>query len=84
MAKSKYTYQEMEKQICFCGKSLHYSDLGNYEQVQRLVEEFGEFIKVVSIPTNKTYAIPRHYIALHGLKQEELPELGFKEVQKDG
>ena len=30
---------------------------------------------------DRAWLVPRHYIALHGLKAWELPGLGFQEVQ---
>jgi hypothetical protein len=78
--KSKYTYEAMESQMCFCGKPLHYSDIAMFEKVEKLVEQLGANVRVVGMGNGKTYAVPRHYIALHGLNAQELPELGFKEV----
>lgn len=64
-------------EYCACGKPLHYTDATMREMVQKLVDQLGEEIPVIY--GHKTYMIPRHFIALHGLKALNLPKLGFKE-----
>jgi len=61
--------------MCHCGKPLHYSDPAAQEQVERMIKKLGEFIAVTV--GNKTYNVPRHYIALHGIKGGEIASLGF-------
>lgn len=63
---------------CPCGQPLHYTDRLTFLQVQRLVDELGEYTNVTT--PDGTWSVSRHYIALHGLKAEELPTLGFKKV----
>lgn len=63
---------------CHCGRELHYSDPVIEAQVHELVQHFGVFINVTV--GSRTWRVNRHYIALHGLKAEELPDLGFMEV----
>lgn len=67
------------KVFCFCGQPLHYNDKNIQRIVQAMVDKLGEYVEV-SLP-DKTYKVPRHYIALHGLRASELPLLGFEEVK---
>ncbi len=71
-----------EEKKCACGKPLHYSDPANQEIVQRYVDELGEYERV-SVG-GRTWLVPRHFIALHGLKARELPTLGFEEITDSG
>lgn len=66
--------------LCHCGLPLHYSN----PEVQRLMEEMIARLGWCLIVTvgQRSYAIPRHYIALHGLVAETIPSLGFEEVVK--
>lgn len=65
--------------MCACGKPLHYSNPETQRQVQSLVDELGATIRVRG-SNGRVWLVPRHYLALHGLKARELPELGFPEV----
>jgi hypothetical protein len=64
----------MTEEICSCGRPLHYSD----PAIQRLVEDLiltqGDLVTIVVAGVG-TWRVPRHYIALHGLKAAEIPEL---------
>lgn len=60
--------------LCACGKPLHYADASNWAKVERLVALLGEFV-CVRLSDGTGYEVPRHYIALHGIKAQELPEL---------
>ena len=68
---------------CACGQPLHYIDPASEEVVQNLVDKLGEFVNVRE--GGRTYKIPRHYIALHGLQAATLPqiaeELGFEVIE---
>jgi hypothetical protein len=48
--------------------------------VQRIIHRLGPTV-VVTVPSQGSFHVPRHYIALHGLKAQELREtaerLGF-------
>lgn len=46
--------------------------------VERLIARDGPFIEVRV--GNRRWRVQRHYIALHGLRAWELPDLGFEEV----
>jgi len=52
--------------------------------VQALVEEYVRQLgECVTVSVNgRAWRVPRHYIALHGLKAAELPFLGFEEVRE--
>jgi hypothetical protein len=62
--------------LCACGEPLHYTDPTIEGQVTKLVEDLGE---TVSIRLGaRRWAVPRHYIALHGILGSELPKLALK------
>ena len=63
---------------CPCGLPLHYHDPVIERSVRAVIAQKGEMTKV-TIPGG-TWEVSRHYIALHGLKAQELPNLGFKKV----
>ena len=70
-------------EICACGRELHYNDPAKQKMVETLIKEVGSS-NVLITTNNKTYSVPRHYIALHGLKASELPILAtqynFREI----
>ena len=68
----------MTEVLCACGRPLHYSSPTIQEQMEKIVAASGERIAVTR--EGRTWLVPRHYIALHGLQSEELPYLGFEEV----
>jgi hypothetical protein len=65
----------MAIRLCACGLPLHYNSPTTRELVNRFVAELGETIVVTT--TSGRYAVQRHYLALHGLKAEELPDLAL-------
>ncbi len=46
--------------------------------MRHIVERFGEYITVEQ--DGKKYQVPRHWIALHGIKGKDISKLGFREV----
>lgn len=64
--------------LCHCGKSLHYTDMKTKAQVDMIVDRFGSHIAVNV--EGRTFQVPRHYIALHGIQGKDLERLGFKEL----
>lgn len=66
--------------MCHCGKPLHYSDPALQAFVEYHVQKLGADVPVRVFETDRVWLVPRHYIALHGLKAEEIGSLGFKEV----
>lgn len=69
---------------CVCGKPLHYRDLNGQRIMEHLVSELGPDVAVEV--ADRKWMVPRHYIALHGLRATELPTLaqryGFAEVSR--
>lgn len=74
---------------CGCGQPLHYVNPKTQAYVERIVADRGEFVPVRVIgPLSATkYWVPRHYIALHGFKAKDLPELvvryGWKKMEEE-
>lgn len=64
--------------LCHCGKPLHYTNARIQSSVEELIRELGENITVEY--GLRKWLVPRHYIALHGLRAIDLPTLGFSEV----
>lgn len=64
--------------MCPCGRPLHYSDPKIQAAVESLIKALGPTIPVTV--GGRTWKVPRHYIALHGIKAVELPFLGFEEA----
>lgn len=67
---------------CACGQPLHYSDPLLSAYMVGISAERGEFIKVQRFD-GRAWMVQRHYIALHGIKAEDLgtPALpAFEEV----
>lgn len=64
--------------LCHCGRPLHYSDPFNEQLMMRVVERHGEMVRVQT--QNGTWLVQRHYIALHGLKEVDVAQLGFERV----
>ena len=67
-----------EPERCHCGRPLHYTDPAIEAMVRMLIRELGEYIKITV--DGRTWLVQRHYIALHGIKGSELPDLGFQEI----
>ena len=70
----------MSEEMCHCGRPLHYNSSDIKAVVSAMVAEKGPRIEVTG-PDGRKWLVPRHYIALHGLKPEDLPNLGFEEVK---
>ena len=71
------TEASAEVAFCHCGQPLHYPSPESQRVVQALVDALGTHTPVTA--GGRTWMVPRHYIALHGIRAEELPFLGFKE-----
>ncbi len=67
---------------CHCGKPLHYANPVVQGMVERMVAELGETVTVQM--DGRKWKVPRHFIALHGLKGYEIHRLGFQEVKDNG
>jgi hypothetical protein len=64
--------------LCPCGRPLHYATTQHRRWVEQLIADLGASVKVTV--GERSWMVPRHYIALHGLKGAALPHLGFPEV----
>jgi hypothetical protein len=69
----------MTEELCHCGRPLHYSKPELREMVERLIAATGA-THIVVHAGGRRWRVQRHYIALHGLKAWEIPNLGFEEV----
>ena len=67
---------ETVKELCPCGKPLHYTDANIRAYVDGMISTKGPTIDVTT--PSGSYRVPRHYIALHGIKAAELPWLAQK------
>lgn len=71
-----------DAEMCACGKPLHYTDRQKRQYVDEMVARHGPTVKVTC--GTRSWLVPRHFIALHGLISEELPSLakrhGFAEI----
>lgn len=65
--------------LCHCGKPLHYTDEVVEAFTKDLIKTAGPTVKV-SVG-GRIWEVQRHYIALHGVRAAELPDLGFPEVE---
>jgi hypothetical protein len=65
--------------MCPCGEPLHYGNPDHEAAVQQLVDTLGPTIEV-TVGGIGVYAIPRHYLALHGLVAKDIDTLGFRKV----
>jgi hypothetical protein len=68
--------------MCHCGQPLHYTSEETERFVRKQIAELGETV-LVTVGT-RAWLVPRHYLALHGLKGWEIAELGFPEVRGEG
>ena len=69
-------------QRCACGLPLHYTDPQKQAEVQKLVDELGEWMPVHV--GNDRYLVQRHYIALHGLKGNQVQSLMEQGIVRRG
>lgn len=67
----------MSDATCPCGRPLHYTRTDIQQIVERLIAELGPNVEVQVLGVG-VYMVPRHYIALHGLKSLEVPALAEK------
>jgi hypothetical protein len=64
--------------LCHCGRPLHYKVPSIETRLLKLIDELGEFCKVTA--RGRTWLVPRHYVALHGLSSSKIESLGFREL----
>jgi hypothetical protein len=71
-------------EMCACGQPLHYVSPDVEVATRALIKQLGPDIRVTIAyekGLTRTWLVPRHYIALHGIRGEDLPTLGFPEVK---
>lgn len=68
----------METELCGCGQPLHYVDKNVEWLMREIVSKVGPDV-LVTVGA-RTWSVSRHYIALHGIKADEIEGLGFPEV----
>lgn len=66
-------------EFCHCGLPLHYENYAIKDFVCALVAMKGEFVPCRAAD-GRWWNVQRHYIALHGFKEQELHTLGFEEI----
>ena len=67
---------------CACGLPLHYTDKAKEAEITKLSDELGEWMPVQV--GHERYKVQRHYIALHGLKGNEVQSLMEKGIVRRG
>jgi hypothetical protein len=81
----KHGAQIMSAEYCACGAPLHYTNSFTREYMESMVKRLGENIRVQV--SGRTWLVPRHYIALHGVMGAEIEQLaqefGFPEVKTE-
>ena len=70
------------EELCACGQPLHYTSAVVRGIVETYIMRYGP--TVVVSHGDKRYRVPRHYLALHGLRAADLDALGFPEVPPEG
>lgn len=63
---------------CACGQPLHYSDPKLRREIEQTIARTSEELLVAC--GQRTWIVPRHYLALHPTKPIDLPNLKFPEV----
>ena len=63
----------MTPELCPCGLPLHYTDRRIEGYVRTLIHEHGPTVEIHT--PEGVWRVPRHYIALHGVKAENVPQL---------
>ena len=67
---------------CACGLPLHYSDKAKEVEITKLSDELGEWMPVQV--GHERYMVQRHYIALHGLKGNQIQSLMEQGIVRRG
>ena len=69
------------KELCHCGKPLHYTSKAVEESMRKIIESKGtRFVVVEQIETGRKFNVDCHYVALHGVQGSRLDQYGFEEV----
>jgi hypothetical protein len=67
---------------CACGLPLHYTNKETEAQITKLSDELGEWMPVQV--GHERYMVQRHYIALHGLKGNQIQSLMEQGIVRHG
>lgn len=70
--------RQPEIEMCCCGRPLHYTNAAVDYATHEGVRKWGPTIDVQVGGADRAYKVPRHYIALHGLKARELDMLAWR------
>lgn len=65
----------MTDDMCACGQPLHYTDPVAQVAVESQVARLGETVLVQVADEPFGVRVPRHYIALHGIRAQALADL---------
>jgi hypothetical protein len=74
---------EHDTTLCHCGKPLHYAHPGVEAFMRNLVAEAGPFVLMSVGGGTRTYRVPRHFIALHGVEAAKMDTYGFEVVNDE-
>lgn len=69
-------------ELCHCGKPLHYTSMLMQAWVLSQIDRKGPTVPVTD-SAGRTWIVPRHFIALHGLKEQEVSLLGFARAPEE-
>lgn len=79
---------ELESGMCACGQPLHYTSPEKRQLVESLIKMAGDMVTITNSDNGRSWRLPRHFIALHGIKMREMPEIatkyGFQEITHTG
>jgi uncharacterized protein YbbK (DUF523 family) len=72
--------------MCPCGKPLHYNGMHHVQaMIEQQIEELGESVRVTVPEMGRSFMVPRHFVALHGIRAKDLPWLvgryGIEEIE---
>ena len=75
---------EIAEGMCACGQRLHYSDPAKQKLVEQIIRIAGPMVTITNSENGRSWRVPRHFIALHGIKMIEMPQVatkyGFEEI----
>jgi hypothetical protein len=71
----KHRTKDHKTVFCACGRPLHYDQDTLRAAMDNLIEQSGTHMTIRVGLEGKFYRVQRHFIALHGLRMEDLPAL---------
>lgn len=66
-------WSSVSDELCSCGRPLHYTSPTIEAVMRDYVRDLGPTIPVEVV--EGTFLVPRHYVALHGIKAEDVAQL---------